>query len=67
MAFPWFCLGILGIINNILIINFFCFLAELGLHCCSWAVSSCGKQGPHFAVVRGPPIAVALLAAEHGL
>ena len=43
------------------------FLAVLGLHCCAWAFSSCGERGPLFVAVRGPLIAVASLAAEHGL
>ena len=42
------------------------FLAALGLHCCTWAFSSCGEQGLLFVVVRGLLIAVASLAAEHG-
>ena len=29
--------------------------------------SSCSEQGPLLAAVHGPPIAVAFLAAEHGL
>ena len=43
------------------------FLASLGLHCCTWALSSCGEQGPLFIAVRGLLIAVASLVAEHGL
>ena len=45
----------------------FFFLAALGLHCCAWALSSCGKQGLLFIVVRGLLIAVASLVAEQGL
>ena len=30
-------------------------MAALGLRCCVWAFSSCGKRGPRFIVVRGPP------------
>ena len=43
------------------------FLSELDLHCCAWALSSCGEQGLLFAAVRGLLIAVASLVAEHGL
>ena len=51
---------------------FFCkfiylFLAVLGLCCCAWAFSSCGKRGPFFVAVRGLLIAVASLVTEHGL
>ena len=42
------------------------FLAVLGLHCCTRAFSSCGKQGLLFVVVRGLLIAVASLVVEHG-
>ena len=43
------------------------FLAALGLRCCARAFSSCGKQGLLLAAVCGLLIAVASLAAEHGL
>ena len=43
------------------------FLAALGLCCCMWAFSSCGEWGLLFIAVRGLLIAVASLAAEHGL
>ena len=42
------------------------FLAALGLHCCTWASSSCRERGLLFVVVRGLLIAVASLVAEHG-
>ena len=42
-------------------------MAALGLHCCARALSSCGKWGLLFVVVRGLLIAVASLVAEHGL
>ena len=42
-------------------------LAALGLHCCAWAFSSCGKRGLLFVAVRGLLLAVASLVAEHGL
>ena len=38
---------------------FILFLAVLGLHCCTWAFSSCGGRGLFFAAVRGLLIAVA--------
>ena len=46
---------------------FFLFLAALGLHCCTRALSSCDERGPLFIVVHRPLIAVASLVAEHGL
>ena len=45
----------------------FLFLAVLGLCCCTRAFSSCGEWGLLFVVVRGLPIAVASLVAEHRL
>ena len=53
-----------------LIINLFLlllFLAALGLHCCTWAFSSCGERGLLFVAVHGLLIAVASFVAEHGL
>ena len=46
---------------------FFKFLAALGLRCCTWAFSSCGERGLLFVAVCRLLIAVASLAAEHGL
>ena len=43
------------------------FLAALGFRCCVRAFSSCGEWGLLFAAVRGLPIVVASLVAEHGL
>ena len=43
------------------------FLAALGLRCCTWAFSSCSEWGLLFIAVHGLLIAVASLAAEHGL
>ena len=42
-------------------------MAVLGLHCCAWAFSSCGKRGLLFVAVYGLLIVVASLAEEHGL
>ena len=42
-------------------------MAVLGLRFCARAVSSCGKQGPLFIAVRGPPTIAASLIAEHRL
>ena len=42
-------------------------LAALGLCCCAWAFSSCGKLGLLFVVVHGLLIAVASFVAEHSL
>ena len=39
----------------------------LGLRFCARAFSSCGKWGPLFIAVRGPPTTAASLAAEHRL
>ena len=51
-----------------LIYLFIClFLAALGLHCCTRAFSSCGEWGLLFVAVCRLLIAVASLAAEHGL
>ena len=46
---------------------FLFFLAELGLHCCTWAFSSCGEQGLLFIVVLGLLTAVASLIVQHGI
>ena len=43
------------------------FLAVLGLRCCAWAFSGCGKWGLLFIAVRGLLIVVASLVVEHGL
>ena len=48
-------------------ILFYLFLAALGLHCCTWAFSSCGERGLLFVAVRGLVIAVASLVVQHGL
>ena len=42
------------------------FLAALGLHCCTWAFSSCGEQGLLFAAVHRLLIAVASLCCRAG-
>ena len=63
-----------GSLNSIALLSFFFnfffllsfSLAVLGLRCCTWAFSSCGKRGPLFVAVRRLLIAVASLAAEHG-
>ena len=39
----------------------------LGLHCYTWAFSSCSEWGPLFAVGNGLLIAVASLVVKHGL
>ena len=39
----------------------------LGLRCCTWAFSTCGKWGLLFIAVYGLLIVVASLVAEHGL
>ena len=50
-----------------LFILFIYFLAVLGLCCCVRAFSSCSERELLFVAVRGLLIAVASLAAEHGL
>ena len=42
-------------------------MAVLDLRLCVRALSSCGKRGPLFITVRGPPTIVASLVAEHRL
>ena len=42
-------------------------MAVLGLCFCARAFSSCGKWGPLFIAVRGPPTIAAPLVAEHRL
>ena len=57
-------------INHVLFKKFFyiiVFLAVLGLRCCTWAFSSCGKRGLLFIVVCGLLIVVASLVVEHRL
>ena len=44
----------------------FCFLAALGLRCCTQAFSSWGERGLLFVVMRGL-IEVTSLVVEHGL
>ena len=49
------------------ILNFYLFMAVLGLRFCARAFSSCGERGPLFIAVRGPLIIAASLVAEHRL
>ena len=42
-------------------------MAVLCLHFCARAFSSCGKWGPLFIAVRGPPTIAASLVVEHRL
>ena len=44
----------------------FFILAALGLHCCTWAFSSCGERGLLFIAVHRFLIVVASLVVEHG-
>ena len=55
------------LLQDFLKIFIYLFLAALGLHCCTWAFSSCGERGLLFVAVRGLLIAVASLVVEHGL
>ena len=48
-------------------LNFYLFLAALGLCFCTQAFSSCGKWGPLFIAVRRPLTIVASPVAEHRL
>ena len=43
------------------------FFAALGLHCCTWAFSSCSEQGFSLVEVHRLLIAVASLVVEHGI
>ena len=45
----------------------FIHLAMVGLCCCAWAFSSCGKRGLLFVAVFRLLISVASLGVEHGL
>ena len=55
-------------VHFIIFLNlFYLFLAALGLHCYTWAFSSCSEEGLLFVAVRGLLIAVSSLVAEHGL
>ena len=51
----------------VVFLSFFCFLAALGLCCCTQAFASYGEWGLIFVAVCGLLIAVASLVAEHGL
>ena len=42
-------------------------MTVLSLRFCARALSSCGKWGPLFIAVRGPPTVAASLGAEHRL
>ena len=61
------CTGSVGFFFFYKFIYLFLFLAALGLRCCAWAFSSCGKQGLLFIVACGLLIVVASLVVEHGL
>ena len=50
-----------------LFLKFILFLAALGLCCCVWGFSSCGKWGLLFIAVCGLLIVAASLVVEHGL
>ena len=56
-------LDIFFLINELI----YLFLAALGLRCCMWAFSSCGKRGLLFVAVHGLLVAVVSLVAKHGL
>ena len=47
--------------------NFYLFLAVLGLHCCTWAFSSCNKQGLLFTAVRRLLTVMASVVEKRGL
>ena len=63
--------SLLHLRRNLFFFNLFyfiyLFLAVLGLHCCSWAFSSCSERGLLFTAVHVLLIAVVSLVAEHGL
>ena len=82
LQFPWLCLALLGYCPDSRFLspsvqhaqfsvslsrrNFF-FLAAFGLRCCARDFYSCGKRELLFVAVRKLLIAVASLAADHGL
>ena len=47
--------------HNINLLKSYLFLAALGLHCCTWTFSSCGRAGATLLIV------VASLVTDHGL
>ena len=61
--YNWKCLYLL---IYLFIYLFILFLAALGLHCCTWAFSSCGEWGLLFVAVHGLLIALASLFGSTG-
>ena len=59
--------GVLQLAFFFLKLFIYLLMTVLGLRFCSRAFSSCGKRGPLFITVRGPPTAAASLVAEHRL
>ena len=62
-VFPFF---FFLIFSNFILFYLFLLLAVLGLRCCTWTFSSCGKQGLLLVVVHGLLTVVASLVVEHG-
>ena len=58
----FFCISFFFLIYFI-----YLFSAVLGLHCCTWAFSSCSELGLLFVAVRRLLTAVASPVVEHGL
>ena len=73
IGFPYLLLSLILFFKLYLFICLFVclfiylFLAVLGLHCCVWAFSSCGKWRLLFVAVHGLLIVVASLVKEHRL
>ena len=64
------CIFVVSVVTSfsfLIFLNINLFLAVLGLCCCAWVFSSCGKRGLLFVVTRGLLTAVSSLVAEHGL
>ena len=67
MAFQWFCLGILGIINNILIINFFFFFWLSWVYVAARGLSPVAASRGHTSLwCVGPPSLWPLLLRSMG-
>ena len=60
-------LGSVFVVVVVVVLNFYLFMAVLGLRSCARAFSSCGKRGPLFITVRGPLTIAASLVADHRL
>ena len=65
--FPWIIVIFFYKFYLFIYLFIYLFMAALGLRCCAQAFTSCGEWGLLLVAVRELLIAVASLAAEHGL